>query len=125
MELDDNNDIIYTQYSPDLGRLVNFIHRLFGGNETNLDSFLATLARFWDIFSILAFLLSALFIFGTIRAYIMINKYGAKTAESISAAEDMWKHKHNGLRSGNQRWVEVQEHVKSDRPNDWKRSSGC
>lgn len=114
-----DNDITYTQYTPDIEAVFRFLHRIFGGN-TSFDTWLEIASNLWSMYVALAFLLSALFILGIVRAYIIINNYAAATDAELEAAHAMWKQLHNGTKSENQRWQEIQQHINTESPNDWK-----
>jgi len=115
----EDNDIVYTQYAPDfLGffeRMVNAIT----GSDASADSFIAFLGSAWQIYSIIAFLLSALFIYGIIYSYIRLNYWSEVDAENLDAERKKWLEL-NGSNKENRRWSEIQQHVASGKPNDWK-----
>tara|TARA_B100000745_G_scaffold290624_1_gene229691 strand:- start:896 stop:1561 length:666 start_codon:yes stop_codon:yes gene_type:complete len=115
----DDNDIVYTQYSPDFLGLIRRIAEAVSGSDVSADGFMATLATFWDIFSVIAFLLSLLFIVGIIYSYIRIGQFSEIEAQKMADAEAAWRAKH-GQEPANRRWAEVQEHVRSNTPGDWK-----
>lgn len=118
MQLDDN-DIIYNNYGPDLLGIFRKIAEVISGSDASAGGFLDFLSRVWEIWSIIAFLLSALFIYGIIYTYLRINQLSEEEAKNLSDAEQAWKDKHGGSQE-NRRWNEIQGHVSSDNPNDWK-----
>ena len=87
-----------------------------GGGGDGLGSLFQTI---WTVYSAIAFALSALFIYGIIYSYIKINEYGEYKVNKFKEEEKKW----NQLKEpnqGNRRWKEVEEHVHSNNPNDWK-----
>jgi hypothetical protein len=114
----DDNDIIYTSYGID----ADFFERIFRAlthfdwSFEGISSFLGTV---WTIYSIIAFALSALFIYGIIYAYIRYNQMSEEEEEMLHEQERMWKELHDG-HIENERWQSVQTHLASENPNDWK-----
>ena len=115
----DDNDIVYSQYTPDFLGFFRHIVELFTGSDVSANSLLTSLIHLWDIFSIIAFILSALFIIGIIYSYIRIGQLSEIEAQAMADAEAAWQAKY-GAPTGNRRWAEIQSHVKSGAPNDWK-----
>lgn len=116
----DDNDIVFTTYGLDVEGLFRSIFSLFGSGVGESGAIAAWLSTVWNVYSVLAFLLAALFIFGTIKAYLMISEYSAKNDERLAAAQQMWQQLHNGTQTGNERWQGVLQHAASPQPNDWK-----
>lgn len=115
----EDNDIVYTQYAPDF---LGFIERIFEtatGSSVSYDSMVAFLSSVWHIYSVIAFILSAIFIYGIIYSYLRLNQLSAIDAESHATAEKIWKELHGEL-AENRRWSEIQKHLDSGTPNDWK-----
>lgn len=116
----DENDIVYTQYGLDVDAIFRGFFSLFNNSAVQGGAIWEWFGTVWTIYSFLAFLASALFIFGTIKAYLVISDYGAKTDEALEAAHQMWRQLHNGTQAGDVRWQAVREHARSEQPNDWK-----
>lgn len=85
----------------------------------SFESVAGLLQTIWTIYSLIAFGLSALFIYGIIYSYIKINEYGEYKEQKILAEEERWRQMHDPSQ-GNRRWQEVEGHVDSNNPNDWK-----
>lgn len=117
----EDNDILYTQYSPDLLGLVRRLAEAITGSDVTYDSIVSFLHSFWYIYSIFAFLLSALFIYGIIYSYLRLNQWSEQEAKNLADAERLWKEIHGGTQE-NRRWLEIQKHLTSGNPNDWKLS---
>jgi|GEM_PF-236086 len=118
----DDNDIVYSSYGLDLSPVFKAIYNFFGnagGSDGFLYTLLAWLDTAWTIWSVVAFFLSFLFIYGIIYSYLRINEYGAKFTEQLEREHRAWKELHGGATKNN-RWQQVEQHVGSDRPNDWK-----
>jgi hypothetical protein len=114
-----DNDITYTQYGPDfLGILQRLLEVIVGGGS-NKEAILAFISSAWQIYSVIAFLLTALFIYGIIYSYIRMNQLNELEAESYETARKVWKELYGGLQE-NRRWSEIQKHLESGTPNDWK-----
>mgnify|MGYP001269318087 CR=1 FL=1 len=115
----DDNDIVYSQYSPDFLGIIRNIAELFTGSDVSADSFVATLVTLWDVFSVIAFLLSALFIVGIIYSYIRIGQLSEIEAKALAEAEAEWKRRHAAAPE-HKRWTAVKRHMQSESLNDWK-----
>ncbi|MFT5849702.1 MAG: hypothetical protein ACI9H6_000516 [Patiriisocius sp.] len=117
----DENDIVYDSYGPDLLGIVRAIIDAITGSDVSSDGMFAWFAGFWEIYSIIAFLLSFLFIIGIIYSYIRFGQLSELEASNLMDAENLWKQQH-GASQENRRWTEIQRHVASGQPNDWKLS---
>ncbi len=113
-----DNDIVYDWYSIDADFFRNIFDFFFGGGFS-FDGFVEWLFTIWTLYSILAFIISGLFIFGIVYAYIRINQMSEEEEERLHEQEQMWKELHGG-RIENERWQNVQLHLQSGNPNDWK-----
>ncbi len=115
----DDNDIVFNSYGPDLLGLFSNLFSWLGDGSVWVQ-IQAFLGQLWTIYSFLAFLISALLIFGIIYASIRTNQFLDLQTERINEAEKLWRLTHNGKSSGNAPWHDVQTHIKSNNPNDWK-----
>lgn len=78
-----------------------------------------TIETIWTIYSLFAFALSALFIYGIIYSYIRANEIAQQRTDKLLEEERLWRER-NDPEKGNRRWNEVEAHVASNNPNDWK-----
>jgi len=115
----EDNDIVYTQYSPDLLGFIQRILEAVTGSGASYDSIAAFASSAWHIYSIIAFILSAIFIYGIIYSYLRLNRLRVIEAETHVTAEKIWRELHGGSKE-NRRWSEIQKHLESGTPNDWK-----
>jgi hypothetical protein len=122
----DENDIIYNSYGLDTN-IFKLLYEQIAGSSLNTsatgawyDGLLALALQIWTIYSVIAFALSALFIFGIIYAYIRIAEYDEIEAEDLHDKEHRWHELHHGHHGANNRWQSVQNHLASENPNDWK-----
>jgi hypothetical protein len=118
----DENDIVYNQYGVNVEAIFRNLLKLFqfdGGGSATLDSLSALLTTIWNWFSIIAFLISGLLLFGIIYAKIRIGELEHHQHEELHHAEEHFAHEHAHA-SKNQRWEDAVHHVNSDNPNDWR-----
>ncbi len=115
----DDNDIVYTHFSPNFLGFFNRMSEIVTGQELGSNGFIQFLSTVWDIWSIIAFVLSALFIYGIIYSYLRLNKLQEKESQELYNEEQLWKNLNNDSQE-NRRWNEIQSHISSDNPNDWK-----
>jgi hypothetical protein len=114
----DANDIVFDTYGVDIVSLIRAIYeRLLGGD---FDTFLERAGHWWDIYSIIAILLSLLFFIGFIYAKIRYEQLKVIEQEQLREAEAMWAHVYGGVRRANNRWDDVTAHIRSENPNDWR-----
>lgn len=118
MQPNDNN-IVFNEYGINLLGFIEYILKLLHIDQLTITGVTNFLGVAWDIFSILAFLISGLFIFGIIYAYLRAEEYYELASHNLDLAHQAWQDIHGG-RQENQRWRDVQLHVASERPNDWK-----
>lgn len=114
----DANDIVYTSYGFNTNIFKVLIDSLFGGSFT-FDGVSSLFLQIWTIYSVFAFLLSAVFIFGIIYSYIRASEMGEEEEKDLHEEVHRWKELHGGHVENN-RWQNVQSHLSSVNPNDWK-----
>jgi hypothetical protein len=115
----DDNDIVYTTYGLDFEAIFKSLYDAVMGNNLSYDSVSSLLIQIWTIYSFIAFAISAILIIGIIYAYLKINEFDEILAEDLLEKEKIWKEVHDG-HIENERWANVQEHLNSQNPNDWK-----
>jgi hypothetical protein len=128
----DENDILFNEYSIDFYSVGKAFFSGFNNGEAGVDTVSAaersvsffdtlvnTLSVVWNVFSVLAWLLAGLLIYGIVYAYIRHNQLGELENEWIANNERLFAEL-NGSRKGNQRWEDVLAHIETDNPNDWK-----
>lgn len=74
----------------------------------------------WNIYSIVAIFLSLLFFLGFIYAKIRYEQLSALEDEQLEEAERQWAMTYGGVSVENNRWKDVQNHVASDTPSNWR-----
>lgn len=115
----DGNDLVYDQYGIDLvGLLRTLIEGLFGGDSSGVISFLNTV---WNVYSVIAILLSALFFGFFVYAKVRFDALCAEEQRRLREEERRWQERYGTaghLPQG--RWAEIQSHMGEDNPNSWK-----
>ncbi len=121
----DENDIPFTTYGAETN-IFKVLYEYISGSSLNTtatgswyDGILALLLNIWTVYSIIAFSLSALFIFGIIYSYLRIAEYSEIEEAMLAEAERKWRELHNGSIE-HTRWHNIQRHLASENPNDWK-----
>ncbi len=114
----DANDIEYTSYGLDTN-VFKQLYDSLSGSDTTLNSVTAFFLQIWTMYSIIAFALSALFIAGIIYAYIRASEMGEDEEKDIHRQEHLWQELNGGHVETN-RWDNVQKHLESLNPSDWK-----
>ena len=114
----DSNEIIYSTFG--LGQaLFTGLYKLFGGTETGLHGLYDFLSTAWTVYSVMAFVVSGIFIFGIMYSYIRLSQLSEVEVQQLEDAHKLWKQLH-GDQIGNTQWQQVLQHIESTNPNDWK-----
>ncbi len=114
----EENDIVYNQYGLDIVGLVQYlIDTILGGD---FDAFVDFLETLWNVYSVVAILLSILFFAGFIYAKIRYNEVSEEEQELLRAEERKWALANGGGSPTQGRWAEIQKHIHEDSPASWK-----
>lgn len=114
----DSNDIGLETYSIDLLSIVEWILETVLGLD--YDTLIDMFAFWWAIYSVIAILLSILFFAGFIYAKIRYGQLAEIEMEKIKNDELEWARQHGYGESKNTQWSEIQRHVASKNPSDWR-----
>ncbi len=101
--------------------LVGGLSKLFRtALDSKPDGFIATIAHWWDIYSVVALLLALLFFIGFIYAKIRYGQLSDGEQAVLRAAEAAWQTRYGHEVTKNNRWADVEEHIAQNDPNAWK-----
>lgn len=114
----DANDIVLSTYSLDI-RLFDQAFSFFQGKGISFGSVVDTLVTTWTVYSILAFIVSGVLIFGIVYVYIKISEYDEFLSKKLHEEERKWAELYDGSIE-DERWKGIQVHLASANPNDWK-----
>lgn len=117
-QVPDENDIVYDVYTIDYERIFRALYEKFGG--TDWDALLATLAHWWDIYSVFAIFLSLLFFVGFVYAKVRYSQLSEIEQEALRDAEARWTARHAGKGSKNARWEGIQIKGAENNPESWR-----
>jgi hypothetical protein len=116
----DNNDVAFTQFAGLGGVLGPLLSFFFGGGaEGATDSVTSTFYAIWQIYSVIAFIVSAFLLYGLVYAKIRYDEIEEQIHERLHEEERAYAHART-QGSKNQRWDDAVHHVESDNPNDWR-----
>jgi hypothetical protein len=114
----DDNDILYSTYGLDIGGLLRFLYeKIFGGDGGSL---ISTLELWWNIYSVIAILLSLLFFIGYIYAKIRYGQLHEIEHNEMHAEEHAWAVRHGDDHSENSRWKNIQQRIAENNPESWR-----
>ena len=99
----DENDLLVTTYQIDFVAILQALYEYFAGEEGDFAEFLASLASWWQLYSIIAFALSAVLLYFTIYAMIRFAQMSDAEGEIIRAEEKKWKELFGSAHESN-RW---------------------
>jgi len=127
----DQNDISYNEYSLDFFGFLRVVFEKFfgsaGGSGDGVaasswfspDVLVDNFVTYWNVFTVFSWLVSALLIFGIIYAYIRDGQLSLVENEGLLRQERLYAQLY-GVRTSNKRWDDVETHITTDNPNDWK-----
>lgn len=115
----DENDIIYTAYGVDFNAILKSLYELIFGGSFTYDAFVQFLLQLWTVYSVIAFIVSIIFIIGIIYCYLKINQLDEIIEDKLDEQKKNWEALHHG-NIEDKRWHSVQIHLESTNPNDWK-----
>jgi len=124
----DQNDI---EYSIDVFRLIQTLFSRADssgqisadpiGSATDFINRIITMAiDIWQLLMVLGIFLSLLLIFGIIYTYMRAARLSEIEAEWLRNNELLYDEMYRKSDSQNRRWRDVEKHIESDKPNDWK-----
>ncbi len=117
-EVPDENDIVYDTYGLDFASIFRWLYeKLLGGDW---DAFKDTLAFWWDVYSVIAILLSLLFFVGFVYAKIRYGELRAVQDHALHHAEEAWAQRHANKDTKNTRWNSIQLRVSENSPESWR-----
>lgn len=77
------------------------------------------LSSLWSVYAILAYIVSAIFLFLYLYASIHVGELYEEEAHHLAAAAEAYKRKQMGGATSN-RFADIKAHIDSENPNDWK-----
>lgn len=117
-QVPDSNDIVYNTPGIDIASLIRALYERLLGSD--YDAFLTTLSYWWNIYAVIAIILSLLFLLGLVYTIIRYAQLSEIQQEQLREAEATWGRLHRGIWKGNARWEDIQTHVAGEKPNDWR-----
>lgn len=114
----DSNDIPYNNYSIDLLYWFDRIVLETEWGQTLADWF-HTFTVLWQIYTVLAFFISAILLIGLIYALMRLSQFMEAESAFIAQLEADYRTVY-GAQTKNARWEDITRHLNSDNPNDWK-----
>jgi hypothetical protein len=114
----DENDVFYNTYGLDIDGFVRFLYEKLTNNDW--DSFLISVGHWWDIYSVIAILLSLVFFVGFIYAKLRYAQVSDMEQMALREGEAKWATRHEGAGSKNPRWETIQKRVAENSPESWR-----
>ena len=128
----DNNDVPYSDSSLDFFGFLELVFSFFFGGgssgsgssaavsaQETVDAIIGWISFVWTTFTILSWLVTALLIYGLIYAFIRDSQLAEIELEGITNREKLYSQLYRGHAS-NKRWDDVEHHISTNNPNDWK-----
>ncbi len=119
----DSNDLVFNEYGVDFAARIGSFVNFFGGNGGSVQNwflrFFDSFAAFWNWFALLALFLAVVLFFLFLYASKRYNEFADEQKARIIASENQFALAH-GVKAGNSRLDDVELHIRSDNPNDWR-----
>jgi len=116
-----NNDLVaQTAGANSTSPLVMLFEKFTGGYGDTGSSFLETLSHWWDIYSILAILVSILFFVGFIYSKLRYDQLATLEQEALRHAEEAWARRHEKKGTKSSRWDIIQQRASENNPESWR-----
>jgi hypothetical protein len=114
----DENDIVYNTYGIDFVGLFRFLYEKL--IENDWQAFMAGVSFWWNVYSVFAILLALLFFAGFVYAKIRFSQLSEIEQDALKREEARWAEKYGGVRSENDRWSTIQDHLIKEDPTAWR-----
>ena len=83
-------------------------------------SFFSGLGSFWAVFSVIAIVLSLIFLVGFIYSKIRLTQMYEIMEQNVKDEEAMWAARHEAPDTRNARWDNIQQKVAENSPESWR-----
>jgi hypothetical protein len=114
----DDNDLIYDSYGVDLLGILRYIYEALTGS--NWDSLIETILYWWNVYSIIALLLSLLFFIGFVYAKIRYAQLSDMEHHKIHESEKAWARRYSNSGTKSAKWDVIQKRVLELSPESWR-----
>lgn len=84
------------------------------------DAFRESVSFWWDVYSIIALLLSLIFFIGFVYAKIKFNELADIETAALRKAEADWAAQHTQAKSKNSKWEEILRKIEDPNPASWR-----
>ena len=119
MEGADSNDIVFDAYQLDFVYIGRQIFGLFNFDAFSYEELVAFLVHAWNVFTIISLIISCVIVVGIVYAYIRYNQMGDLETIKVETQHRLYRELY-GEDKKNTRWQDVEQHISSENPNDWK-----
>lgn len=115
----DANDIVYEGYQIDFIYVGRVLFDFFGLDNLSYDAVVAFLSSAWNVFVVVSMIVTFILIIGIIYVYVRIGQMMDLENAQVHSEERLYQELY-GTGTANTRWQEVEQHITTDNPNDWK-----
>lgn len=112
------SEILFAPTGFDFEGVFRFLYEHLTGR--GLDSLLESVSFWWNVYSVIAVLISLLFFVGFIYARIRFGQLSAIETDAILHAEELWAIRHQAKGSKNAGWDTIQKRVTENNPESWR-----
>lgn len=110
--------VVIGTYGIDIVRMMQFLYERITGSDWN--HLVATLAGWWEVYSVIAILLSLVFFMGYIYAKIRYGQLSEIEEKALREQERAWATRHARPDSRNARWDIILKRVTENSPESWR-----
>ena len=110
---------IYNAYSIEMDD--DFVSSLYEGiTGGDMSALFVKLEHWWDVYSVIAILLSLLFFAGFVYAKIRLGQLSEEEHTLLHETEHAWAHKYEHHESKNTRWEVIEARASERSPESWR-----
>ncbi len=113
-----SNTVAFAPPGIDFQGIFSFLYTSFTGDESG--SLLDKLETIWNIYSVIAILLSLLFFVGFVYAKIRYGQLVEIEQAALKDAEAKWAARHSKADTKNVKWDAIQRRVTENNPESWR-----
>lgn len=111
-------EVVFDVPTLDLLTPARFIYAHTVGGDWN--AFLASAEFWWNVYSIIALIFSAICFIGFVYARLRFEQLYEIEQERLREGEKKWAERHTRVRTTNDRWASIEARVEENTPESWR-----
>ncbi len=117
--MESREEIVFSPYSLDFTGVAKSLYEAVTSNDW--DSFVSSVGFWWNVYSVIAIIVSLVFLVGFVYAKIKYSELSDIEQKQLREAEARWALLHEGGEgTKNTRWESIQSHISENSPESWR-----